>query len=195
MTYNIENSTLICDRYGVKNATLRQRHSTRDKFDNKHRFASSCFDVKFSVSRYEYCNNLCAEDSILIYRYCCESSFTGWSWRFSWKILMHYNPLYSEHVSEETIPPKCWHRPLVRIVGISFIILTIFVVTLSLVLKFIILAPSELEIIVTVTPSVPPVTTTVSSRQTTTSTETTTTTATRTSTTSRWPGKRYIGDP
>jgi hypothetical protein len=75
---------------------------------------------------------------------------------------MHYNQLFSEYATKNIGPRKWWRQRWVKIICVSFIVLTIFAVTLSLMLKFIILAPLETEITATttvITPSIPVTTT------------------------------------
>lgn len=58
---------------------------------------------------------------------------------------MQSNQVHSEGVTVNNGPHPWWHRRGVVFISISFIILTIFAVTCSLVLKFVVLAPKESE--------------------------------------------------
>ena len=85
---------------------------------------------------------------------------------------MYKNQAYSEYVAGNNGLRRYWRHRWFKIICISFIVLTLFVVTLSLILKFVILAPSKPETTTTVTSPSP--TTTIS--PVTESTATTTTT-------------------
>jgi Na+-transporting NADH:ubiquinone oxidoreductase subunit NqrB len=58
---------------------------------------------------------------------------------------IHKNQVYSECVTENNGRRTCWHRRLVKIICISFIVLTIFALILSLVLKFAVFKSEKLE--------------------------------------------------
>ncbi len=107
--------------------------------------------------------------------------------------------MYTESLTSNNRTHKWWQHRWVAIIGISFLILAISGVAVSLVLKFIILAPKDptttTVISSSLTTSTLPQTTTLTPTkpQTTTLTSTMiTTTATQTATTSQGPGKLYI---
>ncbi len=77
---------------------------------------------------------------------------------------MNYNQVFDENVPKNIEPRKWWQYTWVKIIGISFIVLIIFAIILSLVLIFVVFAPKKLEI--TTTSSLP-VTTTISTSTTT----------------------------
>jgi hypothetical protein len=119
---------------------------------------------------------------------------------------MHYNPLYSEDATKSLEPRNWWHHPVVKIVCVSFFIVTIIATTLTLVLKFAILTPKPEESITTFIVPSRPVTTTISTRLTITATLIPTTktslettisqtatmsTSTITATTTKQPGKLF----
>ncbi|CAF0785492.1 unnamed protein product [Adineta steineri] len=58
---------------------------------------------------------------------------------------MDQNQVYSGCVTGNIEARKWWHRRWVKIIGISLALLTIFAGTLTLLLKFVILAPKQLE--------------------------------------------------
>jgi ABC-type Fe3+ transport system permease subunit len=58
---------------------------------------------------------------------------------------IHNNQVYSDSVTGNNGRRKWWHRRWVKIICISFIVLTILAVTLSLVLKFAILKSKKPE--------------------------------------------------
>ena len=76
---------------------------------------------------------------------------------------MYRNLAYSEYDAENNGPRKWWHHRWAKIIGISLIILIIVAVTLSLVLKFVILAPTKPETTATIVtlPSLTTTTTTI----------------------------------
>ncbi|CAF3930477.1 unnamed protein product [Rotaria sp. Silwood1] len=89
---------------------------------------------------------------------------------------MHFNQLHSEDNTKNIQPHKWYHHRWVKIICISFVVLTIFTVTLSLslVLKFVILAPSKPETnTIATTPSLPVTVTTISTSTLATATTTT----------------------
>ncbi|CAF4415375.1 unnamed protein product [Rotaria sp. Silwood2] len=92
---------------------------------------------------------------------------------------MHTNQAYIGHTTRNNRPRKWWHHRWFKIICISFIILTIFAVTLSLLLKFVILAPKKPDSITTTTTSA--AVTTISTSLSSTSTSTSTSTPTLTS--------------
>ncbi|CAF4997998.1 unnamed protein product, partial [Rotaria sp. Silwood1] len=71
---------------------------------------------------------------------------------------MHNNQAYTEFGTKNIGPHKWWHHRWAKIIFISFIVLTILAVTLSLVLKFAVFRPKKSEI--TTTTTTPPLTTT-----------------------------------
>jgi hypothetical protein len=72
---------------------------------------------------------------------------------------MHNNQVFSESVTENNRPRKWWYRRWVKIIGICFIVLSILAITLSLVLKLVIITPKKPQT-TTVTTTPPPLTTT-----------------------------------
>ncbi len=58
---------------------------------------------------------------------------------------MQHNQLYNGDVPKNIEPRKWWHYASVKIIFMSFIILTISTVTLSFMLKFVIFAPEKPE--------------------------------------------------
>jgi hypothetical protein len=58
---------------------------------------------------------------------------------------MHNNLAYSEHAPKINIALKWWRNRMFKIIFISFVILTIFAITLSLLLKFVILVLNKPE--------------------------------------------------
>jgi hypothetical protein len=59
---------------------------------------------------------------------------------------MHNNEVFGECVTENNEPHKLWRRRWVKIICICLIVLTIFAIVLSLVLKVVVLAPRKREI-------------------------------------------------
>ncbi|CAF3417347.1 unnamed protein product [Rotaria sp. Silwood1] len=99
---------------------------------------------------------------------------------------MHHNQAYSKYVNENNGPHKWWHHRWAKIIGISFIVLIIFAVTLSLVLKFAILIPKE-PATTTATPSSAMTTASLTTSTSTLPQTTTTTTISTLSSTSTLP--------
>jgi len=66
---------------------------------------------------------------------------------------MSYRQLYVEDVAANNSPPRWWARQWLKIIGISFIVLTILVVALALILKFYIFTPDKSETTITTTTS------------------------------------------
>jgi uncharacterized protein YpmS len=58
---------------------------------------------------------------------------------------MRYSQLHVEDGTAKNSPPKWWRYRWVKTIGISFIVLTILVVTLALVLKFYVFTPEKSE--------------------------------------------------
>ncbi len=56
---------------------------------------------------------------------------------------MHNNRVFSESVTRNNRPRKWWHRRWFKIIGICFIVLTIFAIILPLVYKRVIVALKE----------------------------------------------------
>jgi flagellar basal body-associated protein FliL len=65
---------------------------------------------------------------------------------------MHLNQVYSENAVENNGAQKWWHNRRIRIIGISFIVVAIIAVVLSLVLTLAIPASKKPEATTTTTP-------------------------------------------
>ncbi|CAF1508273.1 unnamed protein product [Adineta steineri] len=66
---------------------------------------------------------------------------------------MNNNQVHIEGTAGSHEPQKWWHRRWFVIICISAIVLTIFAIILSLILKFVVLAPKESDITIETLPS------------------------------------------
>ena len=61
---------------------------------------------------------------------------------------MHYSRLYGEDITKNIEPKKWWYHCWIKIIYIYYMVLTTFAVTVSLLLKFVILALKKPKIII-----------------------------------------------
>ncbi|CAF1415200.1 unnamed protein product [Adineta steineri] len=66
---------------------------------------------------------------------------------------MNNNQVHSEGIAESHEPQKWWQRCWIVIISTSSIVLIIFAIILSLILKFVVFAPKESEITTVTLPS------------------------------------------